>query len=164
MVFLAHPTTLSSAFAHWGDLTSLVKLVKPGGGGRAEKHASWEARWEEQAWMRVVSPLVWVYSIVWARVSPLVCDPYLFMDQFEYGPLGTQVWLSRAFGWQFLASPRMAERNIEASLRAADARGVRVFGLGALNKAEFINGSGQRLVDAVAPRISKCFRFYDFFL
>ncbi|KAJ1488716.1 hypothetical protein T484DRAFT_1782529 [Baffinella frigidus] len=118
VVFLAHPTTLSSAFA---------------------------------AWMRVVSPLVWLYSIVWARLSPVVCEPYLFMDQFAYGPLGTQVWLSRAFGWQFLASPRMAERNIENSLRAADALGVKVFGLGALNKAEFINGSGQRLVDTVRP-------------
>ena len=30
-----------------------------------------------------------LHIAVECNVSPLVCDPYLFMDQFAYGPLGT---------------------------------------------------------------------------
>jgi len=137
VAFLAHPTTLTSAFAHWGG----------GGGGGA----SWEARWEERGWMRAAAPLVWLYSLLWSRLSPLVGGPFLLMDDFAYESLRSQVWLSRAFGWQFLAAPRAAEANVEATLRAADAAGVRVLGLGALNKAEFVNGSGQERPPSPPP-------------
>ena len=49
-------------------------------------------------------------------------------------------WCIRLFGWQFLSFPKRAHQNICDTLRQADRMGVKVLGLGALNKAEFMNG------------------------
>ena len=54
-----------------------------------------------------------------------------------------------------MASPQAANANIARILRDADSRGVKVLGLGALNKAEFVNGSGEALVRDVQPSITR---------
>ncbi|EKX44111.1 hypothetical protein GUITHDRAFT_163647 [Guillardia theta CCMP2712] len=113
VVFLAHPTTLSSAFA------------------------------------------LFVYSIIWMLLSPRVCLPYLYMDDFSFSGCRNSVWLSRLFGWQFISFPRRAHDNICEILREADRLGYKVLGLGALNKAEFVNKSGEELVREVNPKTTK---------
>lgn len=51
--------------------------------------------------------------------------------------------------------PNRAALNVAATLRVADARGVKVLGLGALNKAEFVNKSGAALVQDVKPNCTR---------
>ena len=52
---------------------------------------------------------------------------------------------------QIISMPRTAEKRIEEALKVADRAGVKVLGLGALNKAEFVNEGGDRLVSRVRP-------------
>ena len=137
VVFVGHPTSLSSAFALWlpSAKSSCIK-------------------WREEWWMPFLSPLTFLYSVIWMWASPKVCTPYLWMDHFVYHKVPTAVWLSRVWGWRFLSNPRAAHYNIKEILRSADRAGVRVLGLGALNKAEFVNGSGLQLVAEVQPRLT----------
>jgi hypothetical protein len=108
VVFLGHPTSLSSAFAQW--LPAADKSSK----------------WKEAPWMAALAPLTFLYSVLWMHISPLLCRPYLWVDHFRYNKVVCGVWLSRNFGWRFLANPAAAHRNIKAILRAADASGVKV--------------------------------------
>ena len=52
-------------------------------------------------------------------------------------------------------SPEFAHRNIKAVLQEADRQGLPVLGLGALNKAEFVNGGGARLIEEVQPKTTR---------
>ena len=60
-----------------------------------------------------------------------------------------QTWTSPHFGRHFVTHPRSVQKNIESSARYADTIGVRILCLGALNKAERINGGGIGLVHAL---------------
>lgn len=53
-----------------------------------------------------------------------------------------QTWTASHFGRHFVTNPGQVKRNIEAAARYAEDAGVKVFCLGALNKAESINGGG----------------------
>ena len=89
-------------------------------------------------------PVIIVLSICYHFISPLLSGPYMEVDAFSFDSLQAEVWLSRALGYQFLI-PRLRARiarNVEDCLRKASAAGVKVLGLGALNKAEFINAGG----------------------
>mmetsp|Transcript_8399 Transcript_8399/g.29457 ORF Transcript_8399/g.29457 Transcript_8399/m.29457 type:complete len:625 (+) Transcript_8399:335-2209(+) len=65
-------------------------------------------------------------------------------DKFSIGHLKGETWVTPAFAFQFFLKREHSfiNRQIAGAIRQADARGVRVFGLGALNKAEFVNGGG----------------------
>ena len=60
-----------------------------------------------------------------------------------------QTWIAANFGRHFVTHPSQVKRNIEAAARHAERTGVRVLCLGALNKAESINGGGVGVVKAL---------------
>jgi hypothetical protein len=66
-------------------------------------------------------------------------------------PLSVCLFSVLVLGPQIISMPRTAEKRVEESLRVADRAGVKVLGLGALNKAEFVNEGGDRLVSRVRP-------------
>ena len=51
-----------------------------------------------------------------------------------------QNWVATHFAIHFVTNPRQVKENIEAAARHAEQIGVKVLCLGALNKAEKING------------------------
>jgi len=55
-----------------------------------------------------------------------------------------QTWVTPRYGFQYFLGfeKRRINRLIEQAIRDADRMGVKVFGLGALNKAEHVNGGG----------------------
>lgn len=65
-------------------------------------------------------------------------------DKYSLGHLRSETWVTPAFGFQYFLKREHSVINdrIAAAIRNADQRGVRVFGLGALNKAEFVNEGG----------------------
>ena len=73
----------------------------------------------------------------------------------SYAGIPCAIWLSRTWGWCFVWSPEFAHRNIKAVLQEADRQGLPVLGLGALNKAEFVNGGGARLIEEVQPKTTR---------
>mmetsp|Transcript_24180 Transcript_24180/g.35161 ORF Transcript_24180/g.35161 Transcript_24180/m.35161 type:complete len:266 (-) Transcript_24180:172-969(-) len=60
-----------------------------------------------------------------------------------------QTWTSAHFVRHFITSPKAVKLNIEAAARHANDTGVQVLCLGALNKAESINGGGVSVVMAL---------------
>jgi cation diffusion facilitator CzcD-associated flavoprotein CzcO len=62
-----------------------------------------------------------------------------------------QTWTAAHFGRHFVTNPRQVKQNIEAAARHAERTGVKVLCLGALNKAESINGGGIGVVQALGP-------------
>ncbi|CAM9630803.1 unnamed protein product, partial [Ectocarpus sp. 12 AP-2014] len=90
-------------------------------------------------------PITFLMTLWDMFVAPLLFGPYsLYGRRFQYKEATCEQWLTRAFAYQFMFKrlrPRIA-RGIEAAVRKADEAGVKVFGLGALTKAEWINGGG----------------------
>lgn len=62
-----------------------------------------------------------------------------------------QNWVIPHFGRDFVWNKRDVKKNIEAAARHAEKMGVKVLCLGALNKAESINGGGASLVKHLGP-------------
>ena len=62
-----------------------------------------------------------------------------------------QNWVAAHFGRHFITHKYDVKCNIEAAARHAENSGVKVFCLGALNKAEGINGGGVSLVRHLGP-------------
>ncbi|CAM9439097.1 unnamed protein product, partial [Chrysoparadoxa australica] len=140
VAFVGHPTTVLSLMSHW---------LPP-----HNPSECWTSSW----WMIPLWPLCFVISLLNMYVSPRMRGPYNVVDRFTYSQVENQVWLSRAFGYQFMLGfwRRRIESNIEDIAKAADRSGVKVVGLGALNKAEFINGGGDRIVNNVSFSSSCC--------
>ncbi|CAN0118905.1 unnamed protein product, partial [Ectocarpus sp. 4 AP-2014] len=139
VAFLAHPGVLLSTFARWMPEKRPLRR--------------WQASW----WMIPAWPITLVISLWFMFIAPLLSGPYLLADKFELKGVANQVWLSRAFGYQFMMKllRRRIARGIEATVREADRAGVSVLGLGALNKAEFINRGGEDVLDAFMPRTTR---------
>jgi len=100
------------------------------------------------------APQLALYAL-WPLVLPLAVAVAAFgrvftADKHQLGALRLETWVTPAFGIQFFL-PSQAPRlnaHISGAIAAADAAGVRVIGLGALNKAEALNGGGKLFVDA----------------
>jgi len=136
VAFVGHPTTICSAMAHYAPPSSP------------------EEKWKEKWWMYPFWPALLVISLIHMYISPLFRGPFMVWDIFTFNGISNQAWLSRAFGYHFMLPffrPRIA-KNIEEIIRTADAQGVKVLGLGALNKAEFINHGGKDAVANVHPK------------
>lgn len=94
----------------------------------------------------------WLY-LLWPFVLPLAVGVAAFgrvftADAHTLGSLHLETWVTPAFGVQFMMKrewPRL-NAHIGGAIDAADLAGVRVIGLGALNKAEAINGGGALFV------------------
>lgn len=66
-----------------------------------------------------------------------------------------QTWVTPRYGFQFFLKwelPRI-NRLIADAVCRADRQGVRVFGLGALNKAEHVNGGGAKILEALPEAV-----------
>lgn len=90
----------------------------------------------------VIAIMTWINHCL----MPLLTTPYMRADRFVYDGLINELWLARATGYQYLLPwrwlRRRIARNIADMVQAADEAGIRVVGLGALNKAECINRWG----------------------
>jgi hypothetical protein len=100
------------------------------------------------------APRAALYAL-WPLAAPLAAAVALAgrvftADKHTLGELKLETWVTPAFGVQYFVKSQHARLNahIAGAIAAADAAGVRVIGLGALNKAESLNGGGKLFVDA----------------
>ncbi|KAL7455796.1 hypothetical protein ACHAWC_008571, partial [Mediolabrus comicus] len=136
-VFLGHPAELSDCWALW---------LRP---------YSLQERWKPPFWTWPLWPFHYI-------VGYYVCNyrQHIFGDQasffcsdtVRYGPTLMQNWVGTHFGRHFVTHKRQVKENIEAAARHAEKIGVKVLCLGALNKAESINGGGLGVVKMLGPR------------
>jgi hypothetical protein len=136
IVFLGHPAELSDCWALWLLPYSL------------------EERWKRPWWAVLLWPfhyLVGYYTCNWRQKLYGDGASFFNCDDVIYEGVRTQTWVAAHFGRHFVTSPRAVRRNIEAAARYADDTGVKVLCLGALNKAESINGGGVGVVQSLGP-------------
>ena len=130
-IFLAHPSYLVDFFC----LFSLPDAEK---------------RWSPSWWMYLFLPFVWLIAFCSAHgLHRLGLPNYLVLDDFKYHGLRVQTWAVLHFGRHFRNSCELhdARRNVVAAVLAAEKTGARVLGLGALNKAQFLNRGGLDLLE-----------------
>jgi NAD(P)-dependent dehydrogenase (short-subunit alcohol dehydrogenase family) len=166
VVFLAHPMQLSSAFSLWADKGS-------------NKETYWRANWwmenvVVQSVVFFISIVVYPIGTLCFRCSPVVIvdkSSHLFQKSKSASPLNTEgendilhpsiitrseVWFAKSFGWQYItASPfwrGYAKETVVRSALRAQNQGVKVLGLGALNKAHWLNNGGEDLVTDLERR------------
>lgn len=99
---------------------------------------------EEKIWMRVF----WPFCLVAAIFIRFFGRPYTH-DKHRLRNLRLETWVTPAFAIQFFFKsewPRI-NRKIEESILEANRIGVKVIGLGALNKNEALNGGGALFVE-----------------
>ncbi|KAL9183087.1 hypothetical protein ACHAXT_004874 [Thalassiosira profunda] len=137
VVFLGHPAQLSDAWALWLLPYSLNE------------------RWVAPLWTWPLWPLH--YLVGWYVCNfrrKLFGDGASFFccDDVSHGHTRMQNWVAAHFGRHFVTHPREVRDNIEATARHAERIGVKVLCLGALNKAESINGGGLAVVKALGPK------------
>ena len=73
-------------------------------------------------------------------------------------PLRTKIWTTHYVGAQYMPSSlylKYITRDINATVKDADDKGISVLGLGALNKAEWLNHGGEDIVAQVKPKHTK---------
>lgn len=135
-VFLGHPAELSDCWALW-------LLPYP-----------LKERWQRPWWSIPLWPLHYVVGLYVVKYRQrLFGDKTSFFccDDVVYGGTRMQTWTAAHFGRHFVTHPRQVKANIEAAARHAEESGVKVLCLGALNKAESINGGGLGVVKALGP-------------
>lgn len=127
VVFLAHGTELLSVFHLPFALRSFSS--RP-----------FEAKW----WLKPLWPLCLpVFFLVRLLGKPFVADKHRLRK------LKLQTWVTPAWGIQFFLKREYSYLNnkIEEAILTADRMGVKVIGLGALNKNEALNGGGALFVE-----------------
>jgi hypothetical protein len=72
----------------------------------------------------------------------------MVVDDVVYAGVRVQTWIVTHFGRHFRNEWELSEakRNVELAALAAERSGARVLGLGAMNKAEFLNNGGKDLL------------------
>ena len=109
-----------------------------------------EKRWSPSWWMCLFLPFLWLIAFCSAHgLRRLGLPNYLVLDDFKYHGLRVQTWTVLHFGRHFRNSCELhdARRNVVAAVLAAEKTGARVLGLGALNKAQFLNRGGLDLLE-----------------
>jgi len=107
------------------------------------------ARWEPSWWVYLLLPFLWIASFYLAHIHPqLTGKSHLVVEDVEYAGVRVQVWIVRHFGRHFRNEweRKFARRNVELAALNAERCGAKVLGLGALNKAEFLNNGGRDLL------------------
>ncbi|KAL3784089.1 hypothetical protein HJC23_012278 [Cyclotella cryptica] len=135
-VFLGHPAELSDSWALWLLPYSLKE------------------RWRPPFWAVLLWPfhyIVGIYVCSYRRRFFGDEASYFCCDDVRYGNTRIQNWVSAHFARHFVTHPHQVKENIEAAARHAESIGVKVLCLGALNKAESINGGGVGIVKALGP-------------
>ena len=137
VVFLCHPALLSDCWALWLLPYSLKE------------------RWRTPLWTVLLWPIHYLVGLYVCKYrAKLFGDgaSYFCCDDHYYGDTRMQNWVASHFGRHFVTHPHQVKDNIEAAARHAEHIGVKVLCLGALNKAESINGGGMGIVKALGPK------------
>jgi predicted amino acid dehydrogenase len=132
-VFLAHPVRCCDAPFMWLRRLSARTVVH------------W---W----WLKLLWP-VWAVVSLWHLAWP---KSHLRTDRYRFGEaLVGHSWLVRNFAWHYLLPPLqgLVRRRINRAVLAAQEMGADVVGLGALNKAEWLNGGGERIVEDLGDQL-----------
>lgn len=102
----------------------------------------------------------WWLKPFWPLCVPFVLLLRLFgksfvADRHRLEKLNCETWVTPAWGFQFFIKSEFNHINkkIEEAILDADAAGVRVIGLGALNKNETLNGGGALFVDKLGKSL-----------
>eukprot|EP00440_Ansanella_granifera_P070637 gb/GFBE01076655.1/.p1 GENE.gb/GFBE01076655.1/~~gb/GFBE01076655.1/.p1 ORF type:complete len:429 (+),score=77.29 gb/GFBE01076655.1/:1-1287(+) len=135
VVFLVHPAYLPDMFALFS---------KP----------SDTDRWRPSWWMWFLLPICWVVGFIHAHLQrPITGKSHYVVDDVVYSGVHVQTWIVNHFGRHFRNNCELKDsrKNVEVAALNAEKAGARVLGLGALNKAEFLNKGGRDLV-AVMPK------------
>lgn len=135
VVFLAHPAYLVDFFVLFSSPT--------------------DTRWKPSWWMYAFLPLLWLASFFTAHIfRRMGLLSHLVLDDLKYDGLRVQTWAVLHFGRHFRNRCELhdARLNVESAVRHAEKQGVRYLGLGALNKAEFLNRGGQDLLEKLPAR------------
>ena len=139
VVFLGHPAELIDCWALWLLPYSL------------------QERWKGPFWAIPLWPLHWLigwYVCNYRRKIFGEHASFFCCDDTSYDGIRVQTWTAAHFGRHFVTHPQQVKQNIEAAARHANALGVKVLCLGALNKAESINGGGVGVVRALGGEAS----------
>jgi len=95
----------------------------------------------------------WLMYCVWPLTLPMLLvlrlvGQVFIADKHRLGHLNIQTWVTPAFAIEFFFKSQWARINsyIEGAILDAEKAGVEVFGLGALNKNEALNGGGALFV------------------
>ena len=172
VVFLAHPVQLASAFSLWADKGTEKKSYW---------RASWWMENPLVSGIVFFISLV-VYPVTvtlfgWSPVVVVDISSYSFTsssDSQQRNGNDTQahtqtqtasyckeitkseVWFVKCFGWQYVSSSSFwqgyAKEMVVRSALQAERSGVEVIGLGALNKAHWLNNGGEDLVHELVKR------------
>lgn len=127
IVFLGHPAELGDCWALWLLPYNL------------------EERWECPWWAIPLWPLHYLVGLFVCNYRRRLfgdSGSFFCCDSVQYRDHKMQTWTAAHFGRHFVTHPRQVQRNIEAAARHAETNGIKVLCLGALNKAESINGGG----------------------
>lgn len=136
VVFLGHPADLSDSWALWLLPYSLKE------------------RWRPPFWAILLWPFHYIVGIYVCRYRRRIFGDeasFFRCDDVYYGKTRIQNWVSAHFARHFFTHPGQVKENIEAAARHAESIGVKVLCLGALNKAESINGGGVGIAKALGP-------------
>eukprot|EP00933_Yihiella_yeosuensis_P038717 TRINITY_DN32658_c0_g1_i2.p1 TRINITY_DN32658_c0_g1~~TRINITY_DN32658_c0_g1_i2.p1 ORF type:complete len:419 (+),score=62.34 TRINITY_DN32658_c0_g1_i2:66-1322(+) len=131
VVFIAHPAYLTDMFA-------LFYWPSP------------DHRWTPSWWMYPLLPILWLIGFLLAHLRRRICcKSYVVVDDHYYNGVRVQTWIVHHFGRHFRNSYELhdSRRNVEYAALDAEKAGARVLGLGALNKAEFLNHGGKDLLN-----------------
>lgn len=105
----------------------------------------------------------WPMYLLWPLTLPAMLCVWAFggvftTDRNQMGKLQMQTWSMPRFGFQYflgITSPwfkfekARINRLLKSAILKADAKGLQVIGLGALNKAEPLNGGGKQLLEEI---------------
>jgi WAX2 C-terminal domain/Fatty acid hydroxylase superfamily len=133
VVFVGHGTTLTSAFHAPFALRSFSS--RP---------------FVEHWYLK----LAWPFCALIAILVRLFGKPYTH-DRHRLRHLVLETWVTPAFAIQFFFPSQWPWINdkIQSAILAANDSGVKVIGLGALNKNEALNGGGKLFVDTLGDRL-----------
>lgn len=123
-----------------------------------------DKQWVPSWWMYLFLPFLWLMGFCMAHVLRRLGLPnYLVVDEYKYNGLRVQSWAVLHFGRHFRNSWELydARLNVAAAARRAEQTGARVLGLGALNKAEFLNRGGLDLLEHLPADRSMCITHGD---
>lgn len=131
MVFLAHGTELLSVFHLPFMFANFAS--KP-----------FDTYTTNKLWMWLLWPLALLTIIPLQLINTTFCA-----SNYLVGGRKIATWVVPRFGFQYFIQSQQKKINvlIEKAILDADKQGVQVFGLGALNKAEYINAGGKLFVD-----------------
>ena len=111
-------------------------------------------RWSPPFWTSLLWPFHYIVGIYVCKYRTRMfgdAASHFCCDDVCYGNTRMQNWVASHFGRHFITHKPQVRYNIEAAARHAENIGIKVLCLGALNKAESINGGGVSVAKCLGP-------------